>query len=360
MKIKKSPNMDFRFFIISTILVSTFTGIMFAQTVSGERQFTLEEIDEMASKGVIITMPDGTFLIQLYPEDAPNTVHNFLTLVESGYYDGVVFHRIIPGFMIQTGDPNTKNPDFDPGSWGTGGPGYNIKAEFNTLQHDRGIVSMARSAHPDSGGSQFFIVHRDSNFLDGEYTAFGRLVPGTHSLVTLDSIVGLERGPGDVPVDVEAARIEKAEVIDFTASGFGEPDRNISVVREERQLTVYDDPQTPVHGDLDVYYNQLHEISFALPYRWEVVSENVDQNLDLVIEPTMMEHNVQAAIKQSGFIPQVLVTAEPREPEMGITEVNTAFFSIARGEEPKILSNYVFEADDGRKGHVMVLSLIHI
>ena len=142
------------------------------------KEFSQEEIDEMKQKAVLITMNEGTFLIEFFPEDAPNTVHNFLKLVESGYYDGIVFHRIIPGFMIQTGDPNTKDPDSDRSLWGQGGPGYQINEEFNTLQHDRGIVSMARSNHPDSAGSQFFIVHEDSNHLDGQYTAFGRLIPG--------------------------------------------------------------------------------------------------------------------------------------------------------------------------------------
>jgi len=124
------------------------------------KEFSQQEIDEMKQKAVLITMNGGTFMIEFFPEDAPNTVDNFLKLVESGYYDGIVFHRIIPGFMIQTGDPNTKDPNVDRSLWGQGGPGYEIREEFNTLQHDRGIVSMARSNHPDSAGSQFFIVHK--------------------------------------------------------------------------------------------------------------------------------------------------------------------------------------------------------
>ena len=142
--------MNFRFFIISIILTSGFVGITFAETVSAEKEFSQKEIDEMKSKAILISMDDGTFMIELFPEDAPNTVHNFLKLVESGYYDGIVFHRILPGFMIQTGDPNTKDLDADRSLWGQGGPGYSINAEFNTIQHDRGIVSMARSQPPDS------------------------------------------------------------------------------------------------------------------------------------------------------------------------------------------------------------------
>ena len=97
------------------------------------QEFSQEEIDEMKQKAVIITMNGGTFFIEFFPEDAPNTVHNFLELVESGYYDGTVFHRIIPGFMIQGGDPNTKDPDSDRRLWGQGGPGYQIYEEFNTF-----------------------------------------------------------------------------------------------------------------------------------------------------------------------------------------------------------------------------------
>jgi len=225
--------MNFRFFIISIILTSGFVGVTFAETVSAEKEFSQKEIDEMKHKAILITMNDGTFMIELFPEDAPNTVHNFLKLVESGYYDGMVFHRILPGFMIQAGDPNTKDPDADRSSWGQGGPGYNINAEFNTLQHDRGIVSMARSQHPDSAGSQFFIVHKDSNFLDGQYTAFGKLVPGTYSNRLLDTVASLETDARDAPLDVSRATITKATILDdFTATGFGGPDRNESIVTE--------------------------------------------------------------------------------------------------------------------------------
>ena len=170
--------MNFKFLIISVAIISGFAGSAFAEehvdrcleytdgvctSVLPEvyapiKEFSQEEIDEMKQKAVLITMHEGTFMIEFFPEDAPNTVHNFLKLVESGYYDGIVFHRIIPGFMIQAGDPNTKDPEIDRSLWGQGGPGYQIQQEFNTLQHDRGIVSMARSAHPDSAGSQFFIV----------------------------------------------------------------------------------------------------------------------------------------------------------------------------------------------------------
>ena len=106
----------------------------------------------------------GTIVIEFFPDDAPNHVDNFISLTESGFYDGVLFHRIIPGFMIQGGDPNTI--DGDPNTWGIGGSSTSVDAEFNTIKHNRGIVSMARSTDPNSGGSQFFIVHADSNFLE--------------------------------------------------------------------------------------------------------------------------------------------------------------------------------------------------
>ena len=190
-EVEKTINMNFIFLIISLVLISGFVGSVFAQQMTVEKEYSLEEIEEMKNKAVLITMSEGTFMIELFPEDAPNTVNNFLKLIESGYYDGIVFHRIIPEFMIQAGDPNTIGSDSDRSLWGQGGPGYTIKEEFNTIQHDRGIVSMARSNHPDSAGSQFFIVHKDSPQLDGEYTVFGRLVPGLPQ--ALEHIAKLER-----------------------------------------------------------------------------------------------------------------------------------------------------------------------
>ena len=124
--------MNFVFLIISLVLISGFVGSVFAQQVTVEEEYSLDEIEKMKNTAVLIDTNSGTFMIQLYPEDAPNTVNNFLKLVESGFYDGVVFHRIIPGFMIQSGDPNTIGPDSDRSLWGQGGPGYEIHEEFNT------------------------------------------------------------------------------------------------------------------------------------------------------------------------------------------------------------------------------------
>ena len=148
----------------------------------------------------------GTIEIELLPEVAPNTVKNFIKLAKSGFYDGTLFHRIIPGFMIQGGDPNTRGDNRS--KYGTGGPGYMIPAEFNDLPHVRGAVSMARGPDPDSAGSQFFIVVKNSRFLDGQYTVFGKVVKG---IKVADKIVARKRDRNDVPLK----RIEmKVRILD--------------------------------------------------------------------------------------------------------------------------------------------------
>jgi len=138
----------------------------------------------------------GKISFKLLPELAPETVRNFSKLAKDGFYDGTLFHRVIPGFMIQGGDPNTKTDN--KGSWGMGGPGYNIKAEFNSRSHLRGIVSMARSQDPDSAGSQFFIVTADSTFLDRQYTVFGEVTEG---MDIADKIVNLQKDGNDCPLE---------------------------------------------------------------------------------------------------------------------------------------------------------------
>ena len=142
----------------------------------------------------IIKTSFGNIKFNLMSDIAPETVRNFSQLAKSGFYNGTLFHRIIPGFMIQGGDPNTKNSDKS--TWGQGGPGYNLKAEFNTRSHLRGIVSMARATDPDSAGSQFFIITSDSTFLDRQYTVFGEVVEG---MEVADKIVNLPRDGNDCP-----------------------------------------------------------------------------------------------------------------------------------------------------------------
>ena len=153
-----------------------------------------------APKAVIKTK-FGDMEIVFFPDKAPNHVQNFVKLAKSGYYNGTIFHRVIPGFMIQGGDPNTKDPK-KPETYGMGGPSEKLKAEFNDTPHRRGIVSMARTNDPNSAGSQFFIVVKDSNFLDGQYTVFGEVVKG---MDVADKIVNLPRNPRN---DLPSERVE--------------------------------------------------------------------------------------------------------------------------------------------------------
>jgi peptidyl-prolyl cis-trans isomerase B (cyclophilin B) len=149
----------------------------------------------MAETAVIETK-FGEIEIEFLRDKAPGHVKNFLDLAKKGFYDGTTFHRVIPGFMIQGGCPNTKDASKGKGAHGTGGPGYNVNAEFNDTSHKRGIVSMARAQDPNSAGSQFFIVVADSNFLDKQYTAFGKVVRG---LEVADKIVSAPRDGRDNP-----------------------------------------------------------------------------------------------------------------------------------------------------------------
>ena len=145
----------------------------------------------------IIKTDFGSIKFSLLPDIAPETVRNFVTLAKKGFYDGTLFHRVIPGFMIQGGDPNTKDPN-KKSQWGMGGPGHTVKAEFSSRSHLRGIISMARSTDPNSAGSQFFIVTKDSTFLDREYTVFGEVTEG---MDIADKIVNLDRDGNDCPLE---------------------------------------------------------------------------------------------------------------------------------------------------------------
>ncbi|MBI5146029.1 MAG: peptidylprolyl isomerase [Thaumarchaeota archaeon] len=149
----------------------------------------------------------GNIVIQLNKDVAPKTVDNFKKLADSHFYDGTLFHRIIPGFVIQGGDPNTVSGP--PQTWGTGGPGYMIPAEFSSLKHTKYVVSMARGGDINSGGSQFFIVLGDAPFLDGKYTIFGEVVEGKD---IVDKLGSLKTNSADQPVDVEQARIKSIRI----------------------------------------------------------------------------------------------------------------------------------------------------
>jgi peptidyl-prolyl cis-trans isomerase B (cyclophilin B) len=147
-----------------------------------------------AQEIAVIETKFGKVEIELFEDKAPGHVKNFKDLARKGFYDGTIFHRVIPGFMIQGGDPNTKSDDRS--NHGMGGPGYSIKAEFNDTPHKRGILSMARSQDPDSAGSQFFVVVKDAAFLDGQYTAFGKVLSG---MTVADQIVNAPRDGRDNP-----------------------------------------------------------------------------------------------------------------------------------------------------------------
>ena len=160
----------------------------------------------MPETKAVIETKFGNIELSFFTEVAPGHVNNFIELAKKGFYDGTTFHRVIPGFMIQGGDPNSK--DTDKSSHGMGGPGYTIKAEFNEKPHKRGALSMARSAQPDSAGSQFFICVADANFLDRQYSVFGEVVSG---LEAVDAIVNQPRDPRDNPIE----RIEmKVKIIE--------------------------------------------------------------------------------------------------------------------------------------------------
>ena len=166
------------------------------------------------SKLAILNTSQGPITIEFFPDVAPNHVSNFEKLAESGFYDGTLFHRIVKGFVIQGGDPNTKNIT-NKAVWGTGDPGYKIKAEFSNIPHNRGIVSMARSADPDSAGSQFFIVLNDSRFLDNQYTVFGKVING---MDVVDKIAALPTIQNDQPQDSNLAKINSIAIVDKNAT----------------------------------------------------------------------------------------------------------------------------------------------
>ncbi len=171
-----------------------------------------------------MTMPDpelaviktahGEMTLEFWPDVAPNTVANFKKLAKQGFYNATAFHRIVKGFMIQGGDPNTKNPAMAQ-KFGQGGPGYMIKAEFNNRKHVRGVLSMARSSNPDSAGSQFFICHGEAPFLNGKYTAFGKLIKGDDVLEKIASIPTIypPHGGGEKSWPVDRVEVESITIV---------------------------------------------------------------------------------------------------------------------------------------------------
>jgi peptidyl-prolyl cis-trans isomerase B (cyclophilin B) len=179
-------------FILVFILLFSFSAFAEMKNIV----FTKEEIKKMTETRAVIETKFGNIELKFFPDVAPNHVNNFIELAKKGSYDGTTFHRVIPGFMIQGGDPNSKDPDRS--KHGMGGPGYTIKAEFNEKPHKRGILSMARAANPDSAGSQFFICVADAPFLNRQYTVFGEVVSG---MEVADKIVNQPRDGRDNPIE---------------------------------------------------------------------------------------------------------------------------------------------------------------
>jgi len=181
--------------IVSVFSLTLFISLSFSQEVR-YKNFSPEEVKKMSEQQAIIHTKLGDITLKFFPDVAPNHVNNFIELAKKGFYNGTIFHRVVPKFVIQGGDPNSKNPDRS--KHGMGGPGYTVKAEFSKKPHKRGTLSMARSAHPDSAGSQFFICVADAPFLDGKYTVFGEVVKG---MEVADKIVSLPRDGNDNPND---------------------------------------------------------------------------------------------------------------------------------------------------------------
>jgi peptidyl-prolyl cis-trans isomerase B (cyclophilin B) len=160
----------------------------------------------------VIKTTHGELVLAFWPEVAPKTVENFKTLAKKGFYDGTCFHRIVQGFMVQGGDPLTKDPGQE-SRWGTGDPGYKLKAEFNEKPHVRGVISMARSQDPDSAGSQFFICLGDARFLDRQYTAFGQLIQGDDVLAKLGAVPTTRAGGGEKSRPATRVGVESVKIV---------------------------------------------------------------------------------------------------------------------------------------------------
>jgi cyclophilin family peptidyl-prolyl cis-trans isomerase len=192
-----------KFFVVMAV------ACLLAQSVSAEmksKKFTNEEIKKMSETTAVIETKFGNIELKFFPDVAPNHVNSFIGLAKKGFYDGTTFHRVIPGFMIQGGDPNSKNAD--KATHGTGGPGYTVKAEFSDKPHKRGTLSMARAADPNSAGSQFFICVADAPFLNKQYTVFGEVVSG---MDVVDKIVSQPRDPRDNPTERVEMKVKVVE-----------------------------------------------------------------------------------------------------------------------------------------------------
>jgi peptidyl-prolyl cis-trans isomerase B (cyclophilin B) len=198
---------------MKSILISLLAAALVVVSVNAEEKKPMSSANEVA----VIKTSEGEMIAEFWPDVAPNTVENFKKLARSGFYDGTAFHRIVKGFMIQGGDPLTKDPAKE-SRYGTGDPGYKIKAEFNNRSHERGVLSMARSSDPDSAGSQFFICLANVSRLDHQYTTFGKIIKGDDVLGKIgDTEVTMsnsgERSKPTKRVTVESIKIVPADSV---------------------------------------------------------------------------------------------------------------------------------------------------
>ncbi|VAV82621.1 Peptidyl-prolyl cis-trans isomerase [hydrothermal vent metagenome] len=181
--------------VLAVVLFFGFVAVLSPALSQAEGgSLTPKELKKLSKVTATIETKYGKMKIKFFPDKAPNHVKNFIKLAEDGFYDGTLFHRVVPGFVIQGGDPNTKGANTM--SYGTGGPGYTLDAEFNDIPHVKGILSMARGRGPNTAGSQFFIVVGNASGLDGQYTVFGELTSGVG---VLETIVALPRDTRDIP-----------------------------------------------------------------------------------------------------------------------------------------------------------------
>jgi peptidyl-prolyl cis-trans isomerase B (cyclophilin B) len=181
---------------------------IFAADEKKEEKTPMNSSNEVA----VIKTSEGDMVVQFWTDAAPDTIENFKKLARQGFYDGTIFHRIVKEFMIQGGDPNSKDPAKE-NSYGQGGPGYNVKAEFNDHSHDRGVISMARSSDPDSAGSQFFICLAPVHRLDHQYTTFGKLIKGQDVLEKIGDIPVTKNSTGEPSKPTKRVVIESIKIV---------------------------------------------------------------------------------------------------------------------------------------------------
>jgi peptidyl-prolyl cis-trans isomerase B (cyclophilin B) len=193
---------------MKSILINLLAAALVVASVHAEEKKPMNSTNEVA----VIKTSEGEMVAEFWPDVAPNTVENFKKLARSGFYDGTAFHRIVKGFMIQGGDPLTKDPAKE-SRYGTGDPGYKIKAEFNNRSHERGVLSMARSSDPDSAGSQFFICLANVSRLDHQYTTFGKLIKGDDVLGKIGDIEVTTSDSGERSKPTKRVTVESIKIV---------------------------------------------------------------------------------------------------------------------------------------------------